>query len=62
MGEKQGTREAIERMTGRLIQGGTSPDRARQIARDAAIRRETGKPSRLAQKVIESGNHPTGGK
>ena len=48
-GEKQSNRDAIERMTERLVRGNSdgsgrmSPEKARQIARDAAIRCERGK-------------------
>ena len=41
MGEKKGRRESIDRMTRQIIesnQGQVSADKARDIARDAAIR------------------------
>lgn len=41
MGEKQGTRETIDRMTKHLVQEGRmEPSKAAEIARQAAIRDE----------------------
>lgn len=37
-GEKQGRREAMDRMTGDLIKQGVPKDRAQQIAKQSAIR------------------------
>lgn len=41
MGEKQGTREKIDRMTAHLVQTGKmNPEKAKQVATQAAIRDE----------------------
>ena len=37
-GERPGSRETMRRMEGALIQQGVPPERARQEARDAALR------------------------
>lgn len=37
-GEKRGYREAMDRMTKQLVSSGTSPDKAREIARQQAVR------------------------
>jgi len=37
-GEKRGYREAMERMVGQMVQSGTTPEKAREIAKQQAIR------------------------
>jgi len=37
-GEKQGYREAMDRMTDELVRAGNTPERARQEAQEAALR------------------------
>jgi hypothetical protein len=37
-GEKRGYREAMDRMTSQLVSTGTAPDKAREIAREQAVR------------------------
>lgn len=39
-GEQQVYRDGMERMTARLVEAGNSPERAREIARSAAIRHD----------------------
>ena len=41
-GERPGFREAIRRTTDQLVKGGTRPDKAREIAKDTALRTERG--------------------
>ena len=39
-GEKEGRREALDRVTARLVTGGAKPEAAKQAARESMIRHD----------------------
>ena len=49
MSERQGAREAIDNVTERLVKGGLPESKAREIARQQAIRHDNERPKRARE-------------